>query len=357
MIVSEYAMRFTDVSYHAPTLISTVRERERVHRFVEKLGYSLRFGMARKLETKAARKLWTETARRLVTKTASPQVVEIARRFERIHDRERVDREAKRPRDFGGFSGSCSAVSARHGRGFINQPVQSTLQVTHSAPTSQGPQGTHIGQPSFSAPSAQGSYNDYSSHLVVIPPAQHARGVGQAGRGCPRGRGQDHCYAFPSRNNVVASNAVITAFVRDASSDTPTVESVPVVREFPEDLPGIPPNRSCLIRVSSGRVFCIGGAPVLFVKKKDGSMRMCIDYSLLNKVIVMNKYPLPCIDGLFDQLQGARDGRVIAYASHQLKPHEKNYLVHDLELAAIVHTLKIWGHYLYDVSCEVSRIT
>ena len=47
------------------------------------------------------------------------------------------------------------------------------------------------------------------------------------------------------------------------------------------------------------------GAPVLFVKKKDGSLRMCIDYRLLNSVIVKKKYPLPCIDDLFDQLQGA----------------------------------------------------
>ena len=47
------------------------------------------------------------------------------------------------------------------------------------------------------------------------------------------------------------------------------------------------------------------GAPVLFVKKKDGSMRMCIDYRQLNKVTIKNKYPLPRIDDLFDQLQGA----------------------------------------------------
>ena len=47
------------------------------------------------------------------------------------------------------------------------------------------------------------------------------------------------------------------------------------------------------------------GAPVLFVKKKDGSMRLCIDYRELNKVTVRNRYPLPRIDGLFDQLQGA----------------------------------------------------
>ena len=40
-------------------------------------------------------------------------------------------------------------------------------------------------------------------------------------------------------------------------------------------------------------------------------------------------------------------GRVIAYASRQLKPHEQNYPVHDLEMAAVVHALKIWRHYLY----------
>ena len=48
------------------------------------------------------------------------------------------------------------------------------------------------------------------------------------------------------------------------------------------------------------------GAPILFVKKKDGSLRMCIDYRMLNSITVKNKYPLPRIDDLFDQLQSAR---------------------------------------------------
>ena len=48
------------------------------------------------------------------------------------------------------------------------------------------------------------------------------------------------------------------------------------------------------------------GAPVLFVKKKDGSMRLCIDYRELNRVTVRNKHPLPRIEDLFDQLQGAQ---------------------------------------------------
>jgi hypothetical protein len=45
---------------------------------------------------------------------------------------------------------------------------------------------------------------------------------------------------------------------------------------------------------------------MLFVKKKDGTFRLCIDYCQLNKVIINKKYPLPRIDDLFDQLKGAR---------------------------------------------------
>ncbi|GKC80880.1 hypothetical protein Tco_1131654, partial [Tanacetum coccineum] len=47
------------------------------------------------------------------------------------------------------------------------------------------------------------------------------------------------------------------------------------------------------------------GAPILFVKKKDGSFRICIDYHELNKMTVKNRYPLPRIDDLFDQFQGS----------------------------------------------------
>ena len=46
-------------------------------------------------------------------------------------------------------------------------------------------------------------------------------------------------------------------------------------------------------------------------------------------------------------------GKVVAYASRQLKPHEKNYPTHDLELTAVVFALKIWRHYLYGETCEI----
>ncbi|KAL0537615.1 hypothetical protein IC582_026598 [Cucumis melo] len=123
-----------------------------------------------------------------------------------------------------------------------------------------------------------------------------------------------------------------------------SLSSEPVVRDypdvFPEELPGLPPHREVefAIELESGTVPISRGpyrmaptelkelkvqlqelldkgfirpsvspwsAPVLFVKKKDGSMRLCIDYRELNKVTVKNRYPLPRIDDLFDQLQGA----------------------------------------------------
>ena len=68
------------------------------------------------------------------------------------------------------------------------------------------------------------------------------------------------------------------------------------------------------------------GAPVLFVKKKDGSLRLCIDYRELNKVNVKNKYPLPRIDELLDQLQGATVFSKIHLRSgyHQLRIQDKD---------------------------------
>nr|GFA47837.1 RNA-directed DNA polymerase homolog [Tanacetum cinerariifolium] len=68
------------------------------------------------------------------------------------------------------------------------------------------------------------------------------------------------------------------------------------------------------------------GAPVLFVKKKDGSMRLCIDYRELNKITIRNRYPLPRIDDLFDQLQGAMNFSKMDLRSgyHQLRVKEQD---------------------------------
>src|SRR5574338_879179 len=68
------------------------------------------------------------------------------------------------------------------------------------------------------------------------------------------------------------------------------------------------------------------GAPVVFVKKQDGSLRLCIDYRELNKITIKNKYPLPRIDDLFDQLAGAKVFSRLDLASgfHQMKVEEES---------------------------------
>jgi hypothetical protein len=68
------------------------------------------------------------------------------------------------------------------------------------------------------------------------------------------------------------------------------------------------------------------GAPVLFVKKKDGSMRMCTDYRELNRVTIKNKYPLLRIDDLFNQLKGVSVFSKIDFllGYHQLKVQEED---------------------------------
>ena len=135
------------------------------------------------------------------------------------------------------------------------------------------------------------------------------------------------------------------AHVVDTRSSEVRFEDVPVVRDFLDvfldDLPGLPPEREIdfpidLVPgttpislppykmtptelkelktqlqelVDSGFIrpsVSPWGASVLFVKKKDGTWRLCIDYKQLNKVTIRNKYPLPQIDDLFDQLQGAK---------------------------------------------------
>ncbi|GJR54495.1 putative nucleotidyltransferase, ribonuclease H [Tanacetum coccineum] len=114
----------------------------------------------------------------------------------------------------------------------------------------------------------------------------------------------------------------------NAKMDEPRISDISVVRDFtdvsPEDLLGLPPQRQLQDKGFIRPSHSLWGAPVLFVKNKDGSFRMCIDYRELNKITIKNCYPLPRIDDLFDQLQGACYFSKIGLRSgyHQLPVHE-----------------------------------
>ncbi|GJT92951.1 putative reverse transcriptase domain-containing protein [Tanacetum coccineum] len=103
-------------------------------------------------------------------------------------------------------------------------------------------------------------------------------------------------------------------------------EEIVVVRDFPELIPGATPVAKSPYRLAPSKMEELSpwGAPILFVKKKDGSFRMCIDYRELNKLTVKNHYPLPRIDDLFDQLQGSQFVSKIDLRSgyHQLRVYE-----------------------------------
>ena len=155
------------------------------------------------------------------------------------------------------------------------------------------------------------------------------------------------------------------AFVVDRRQEGTRLEDIPIIKEFPDvfpdDISGLPPDREVEFTIdlipetepisippyrmapielrelkaqledllSKGFIrpsISPWGAPVLFVKKKDGSLRLCIDYRQLNRVTIRNQYPLPRIDELFDQLQGSRAYSKIDLRSgyHQLRVRESD---------------------------------
>ncbi|KAL8123838.1 hypothetical protein AgCh_011729 [Apium graveolens] len=146
------------------------------------------------------------------------------------------------------------------------------------------------------------------------------------------------------------------AHIVDTEKEAPNMDEIPIVREFPDELPRLPLDREIEFSIDlipgaepvSKAPYCMTpvemkelakqlqklldkgiirpsvspwGAPLLFVKKKDGSMRLCINYRELNKLTIKNKYPLPMIDDLFNQLKGACCFSKIDLRSgyHQLK--------------------------------------
>ncbi|GKC77588.1 putative reverse transcriptase domain-containing protein, partial [Tanacetum coccineum] len=134
--------------------------------------------------------------------------------------------------------------------------------------------------------------------------------------------------------------AQVTKKETEDKSEEKRLKDVPIVRDFPEvfpeDLSGLPPTRQVefqidLVHELSDKGFIRPssspwGAPTLFVKKKDRSFQMCIDYRELNKLTVKNRYPLLRIDDLFDQLQrsGVYSKIDLRSGYHQLRVQEED---------------------------------
>ncbi|GJS56910.1 putative reverse transcriptase domain-containing protein [Tanacetum coccineum] len=170
--------------------------------------------------------------------------------------------------------------------------------------------------------------------------------------------------------------------VMEKKPDEKRLEDIPVVKEFSdvflEDLAGLPPVRQVEFQINlipraapvartpyrlapsemqelsnqlqelADRGFIRPstspwGAPILFVKKKDGSFRMCIDYRELNKLTIKNRYPLPRIDDLFDQLQGSS-----VYSKIDLRSGYHQLRVRDEDIPKTAFRTR-YGHYEFQV--------
>jgi hypothetical protein len=160
----------------------------------------------------------------------------------------------------------------------------------------------------------------------------------------------------------VANRAKVNQLDASQGSEVPVVNEFSDV--FPEELPGMPPDRDIefVIELKPGTspiyktpyrmatpelaelkehikellekgfirlISSPWGAPVIFVPEKDGTQRLCMDYHALNEVTIKNKYPLPRIDDLFDQLHGACVFSKIdlRLGYHQLKIQECDILM------------------------------
>ncbi|XP_055822858.1 uncharacterized protein LOC129891495 [Solanum dulcamara] len=172
-------------------------------------------------------------------------------------------------------------------------------------------------------------------------------------------------YQVVSRKLIHQGCSAYLAHIIDTRVESPSLKDIPTVCDFPEvfleNLPRLPPERevefpielipgSTPISITPYRMapaelrklktqfqeplekgfirpsFSPWGAPVLFVKKKDGTLRLCIDYRQLNKITIKNRFPLPRIDDLFDQLKGANLFSKIDLRSgyHQLRVRKED---------------------------------
>ncbi|XP_070036768.1 uncharacterized protein [Nicotiana tomentosiformis] len=249
MSVSQYEMWFSDLARHAVWLVPT--DRERIRRFIDGLDFHLQLLMTRER----------------VSGVTFDEVVDIARQIETVRGQERTEREAKRPRGQGGFSGAPQGGQFQQ-----SQSSFSALPAwgSHYAPPAQVSSGNSFGHqeqqfrqrrgcfecgdfghiarycPRLLGGTPQRSTRPTAPAPVPSPPAQPTRGgvqpvrgEAQSATGRPRGGGrsgggQAHFYALPARPDAIASDAMISD---NASANTTAANSLkarifPINQEF-----------------------------------------------------------------------------------------------------------------------------
>ena len=145
---------------------------------------------------------------------------------------------------------------------------------------------------------------------------------------------------FPYDISVLPSDRVIE-FVIELILGTEPI-SIPPYRMVPAELKELKAQLEELLSKDFIRPSTSPwGAPVLFLKKKDGSLRLCIDYKQLNRATIRNQYPLPRIDELFDQLHGSR-----VYSKIDLRSSYHRFRVQENDVSKTAFRTR-YGHYKF----------
>ncbi|XP_071704703.1 uncharacterized protein [Rutidosis leptorrhynchoides] len=211
----------------------------------------------------------------------------------------------------------------------------------------------------------------YDRKVIYIPVAYGKRVVARGDRGrfrCPL------LSMMKAQKSLAKGCDSFLAYVIDVKNEKKVVSDIPMVSEYPEvfpdELPGLPLIREVEYKIGLVlRATPVAKAPYRLAPSEIREMMSQIQ-ELLNRGFIRSSSslwaPVLALPEGFDDFVVYNDtslsglgcvlmqrDRVIAYASRQLKPSEKNYSAHDLEMAAAVFTLKLWRHYLYGTHCVI----
>ncbi|XP_073121935.1 uncharacterized protein [Henckelia pumila] len=341
MSIAEYVKKFERGRYFVP-MISGNAEEELKH-FVEGLNATIR----RDVRLSGAKTYRAVVDEAMLSKKDGNDISKNLRRRELAIKGESSKGLAKRDRTRLQLRGDRSSSSAK-------TPIRRNLRERISRmPMLQGQQ----------------------MHLLVRSVECHTQKPVHFTKDCPQSKGPIKGRVFAmTHDQVDPDSAIVTGFIASLTGDLEVqrlkLGEVEVVKDFPkvfpDDVAGLHPVKEFEFGIelwpetkpAAKALYRL--APIEMKELKD-QLQELLDKGFIRPSISQWGAPVffprgtssALVYGVADSERKATDDKVIAYASRQLKVHERNYPTHDLELAVVVFSLKLWRHYLYGERCQI----